>query len=132
MSSTPPEKCPVKLTVSPQQLLADLQYLAGFGRVGNGLSRALTDINLDARRWLVSRTQAATPAAEIDGVGNLVGSLTDMVLDDYTVPIPSGPVRDPLVAVLEARGFDVPKLPNATVRAFGGSLRCAYQPLVRY
>lgn len=94
---------PVKLAVNPQRMLADLQHLSGPGRAGKGVNRCA-----------------------------LVGSRTGMAPDDHMVLIPSGPVHDPLVTALEARGLDVPRLPDATVRIFVGSLRCACQPPTRY
>lgn len=55
-----------------------------------------------------------------------------LVLDEQGVLLPADAVHDPLADALRMRGFDVPRLPYGTVASFGGSLRCAYQPLARY
>jgi len=54
-----------------------------------------------------------------------------MVINADTVLLPSEEAHDPLAAALKQRKFEVPRLPYGAVYAFGGSLRCAYQPLVR-
>ena len=58
--------------------------------------------------------------------------INQLVLDDRTVVVADGEAHEPLATALKARGFDVPRLPYGVVATFGGSLRCAYQPLARY
>ena len=62
------------VAINPERLLADLERLRGFGACGNGVvRRSLTPIDLEARRWLVSRLAEAGLDAEIDGLGTVFG-----------------------------------------------------------
>ena len=54
-----------------------------------------------------------------------------LVLNDQTIVIPSEAAHDRLVGPLEQRRFEVIRLPYGSVYCFGGSFRCAHQPLVR-
>ena len=55
----------------------------------------------------------------------------NLVLDDRTVLIPAEPPHDYLAGELEKRGFEVIRLPYEAPCGFGGSFRCAHQPLIR-
>ncbi|MDP6564048.1 MAG: M20 family metallo-hydrolase [Alphaproteobacteria bacterium] len=60
--------------IDAQRLLADLRHLRSIGAQGIGVVRpALSAADMEARRWLRGRYQAAGLAATIDGVGNLLG-----------------------------------------------------------
>ncbi len=54
-----------------------------------------------------------------------------LVLDDRTVVVPAEEPHDGVAAALEARKFEVIRLPYGAVYRVGGSFRCAHQPLVR-
>ncbi|MGI9615245.1 MAG: hydantoinase/carbamoylase family amidase [Acidimicrobiales bacterium] len=62
------------LTIDPDRLLGDLRTLRRFGAVGTGVVRqSLTEVDLDARRWLCERMIDSGLDARIDGVGNVIG-----------------------------------------------------------
>jgi N-dimethylarginine dimethylaminohydrolase len=65
-------------------------------------------------------------------IAKLHCGVNHLVLDDRTVLLPASEAHDRLAQALEQRGFETPRLPYETVVSFGGSLRCAYQPLARY
>ena len=54
-----------------------------------------------------------------------------LILNDHTVLLPSEAEHDYLAGELKKRNFEVIRLPYSDVYCFGGSLRCAYQPLIR-
>jgi N-dimethylarginine dimethylaminohydrolase len=58
-------------------------------------------------------------------------AINQLVLNDRTVLLPSESEHDHLASALKSRGFDVPRIPYKGVYQFGGSFRCAYQPLRR-
>lgn len=61
-------------TIDPDRLLADLQELRSIGAVETGVVRpALSDKDMEARRWLAAKFEAAGLSATIDGVGNVYG-----------------------------------------------------------
>jgi len=61
-------------TIDPDRLMADLQELRSIGAVENGVVRpALSDKDMEARRWLAAKFEAAGLSASIDGVGNVYG-----------------------------------------------------------
>lgn len=61
-------------TINPDRLLADLTTLRRFGSHGTGVVRpSLSPVDMEARRWLCRRMQAAGLEARIDGVGNVMG-----------------------------------------------------------
>ncbi len=54
--------------------LADLHALRRIGAFKTGVHRpTYTDVDMQSRRWLIERMQAAGLAAEMDGVGNVLG-----------------------------------------------------------
>ena len=62
------------LTIDPDRLLADLRTLRSFGATGTGVVRpSLSDIDMEARRWLLGRMAEAGLDASLDGVGNVFG-----------------------------------------------------------
>jgi N-dimethylarginine dimethylaminohydrolase len=54
-----------------------------------------------------------------------------LVIDDRTVLMPAEPEHDYVARELARRGFDTPRIPYHGVYQFGGSFRCAHQPLRR-
>lgn len=61
-------------TIDPDRLMADLQELRSIGAVETGVVRpALSDKDMEARRWLARKFEQAGLAASIDGVGNVYG-----------------------------------------------------------
>ncbi len=54
-----------------------------------------------------------------------------LVLNDRTVLIPAEPEHEMVAQALRRRGFDTPRIPYRGVWQFGGSFRCAHQPLWR-
>lgn len=62
------------VAINGERLLADLKYLRSFGACGTGVvRRSLSPVDLEARRWLVSRMTEAGLEAEIDGLGTVFG-----------------------------------------------------------
>ena len=60
--------------IDGERLLADLRKLRSFGASGPGVVRpALSEIDMEARRWLAVRYGEAGLEASIDGVGNVFG-----------------------------------------------------------
>ena len=60
--------------VNPQRLLDDLHRLRSFGASGTGVVRtALSETDLESRRWLRQRFADAGLDATIDSVGNVIG-----------------------------------------------------------
>lgn len=64
-------------------------------------------------------------------VAKYAAGVNHLVLSDRAVLVPSEPEHDAVARALEARGFEVPRIPYRGAFQFGGSLRCAHQPLVR-
>ena len=61
-------------TIDAARLLADLDHLRSIGAVESGVVRpALSAKDMEARRWLKQRFEAAGLDAAIDGVGNVLG-----------------------------------------------------------
>jgi N-carbamoyl-L-amino-acid hydrolase len=60
--------------IDPDRLLADLRHLRSIGAQGKGVVRpAFSEKDMEARRWLKSKFEAAGLDASIDGVGNVLG-----------------------------------------------------------
>ncbi len=55
----------------------------------------------------------------------------NLVLDDHTVVVPEVEALDDVAAELKKRKFEVIRLPYNYPSDFGGSFRCAHQPLIR-
>lgn len=94
-------------SIDPVRLIRHLQELRQFGAEGNGVVRpSLSDVDLDSRRWLVTRMEAAGLAASIDGVGNVVGSSRNsgpaMLLGSHTDTQPEGGWLDGAMGVMHA------------------------------
>ena len=60
--------------INGERLLGDLRALRAMGAIGTGVVRpAFSDMDLQARRWLAEKYEAAGLTATIDGVGNVLG-----------------------------------------------------------
>ncbi|MGE5161504.1 MAG: hydantoinase/carbamoylase family amidase [Betaproteobacteria bacterium] len=60
--------------IDPDRLLSDLRALRAIGAQGRGVVRpAFSAADMEARRWLRARYEAAGLDATIDGVGNVLG-----------------------------------------------------------
>lgn len=55
----------------------------------------------------------------------------NLVLDDRTVVVPAEEALNPIAEALEARRFEVMRIPYRVPCMAGGSFRCAHQPLIR-
>lgn len=66
------------IEIDPRRLLDELEILRRIGGCGTGVVRqALTPADLEARRWLATRCDAAGLRVVWDGVGNLFGVAPD-------------------------------------------------------
>ena len=62
------------VSINPERLLADLQYLRKIGGVSSGVVRpAFSNKDIEAREWLKGQFEDAGLSATIDGVGNVFG-----------------------------------------------------------
>lgn len=62
------------IQIQAERLLSDLRTLAGFGAYKTGVHRpTYSSDDIAARRWLMTRMQAAGLEAGMDGVGNVFG-----------------------------------------------------------
>ncbi|MBT6909972.1 MAG: M20/M25/M40 family metallo-hydrolase, partial [Rhodospirillaceae bacterium] len=60
--------------INGERLLGDLRALRAMGAIGTGVVRpAFSDMDMQARRWLAEKYEAAGLTATIDGVGNVLG-----------------------------------------------------------
>jgi N-carbamoyl-L-amino-acid hydrolase len=60
--------------IDADRFLDDLRTLRTFGATGAGVVRpSLSPVDMEARRWLGDRLRDAGLAAEVDGVGNVLG-----------------------------------------------------------
>jgi N-carbamoyl-L-amino-acid hydrolase len=92
-------------TINPDRLLADLLVLRQFGAHGNGVVRpALSPVDMEARRWLVSRMGEAGLDACIDGVGSVFGRSRKpgpaLVIGSHTDTQPTGGWLDGAMGVI--------------------------------
>lgn len=63
--------------INSQRLMADLQELRSIGAVETGVVRqALSEKDMEARRWLKAKFEEIGLATTIDGVGNVLGRST--------------------------------------------------------
>lgn len=60
--------------INPDRLLSDLRHLRSIGAQGTGVVRpALSETDMQARRWLAGQYEALGLETSIDGVGNVLG-----------------------------------------------------------
>ena len=60
--------------INRRRLLERLEALRAFGMSGNGVVRRfLSEIDMQARRWLVAEMRQIGLEASVDGVGNVFG-----------------------------------------------------------
>jgi N-carbamoyl-L-amino-acid hydrolase len=63
------------LRINPDRLLSDLRYLRTVGAYKTGVHRpTLSPEDIYVRQWLVERMREADLNADIDGIGNILGS----------------------------------------------------------
>jgi beta-ureidopropionase / N-carbamoyl-L-amino-acid hydrolase len=95
------------LAVDEDRVVSDLRALADFGKVGTGVNRpAFSDADLAARRWLMSRMQAAGLETVIDGIGNVCGRTPDaaqsILVGSHSDSVPNGGWLDGALGVIFA------------------------------
>jgi N-carbamoyl-L-amino-acid hydrolase len=62
------------LTINPDRLVADLHRLRRFGAFKTGVHRpTFSPIDIESRHWFADRLNDAGLAADIDGIGNVIG-----------------------------------------------------------
>ena len=93
------------VVVNPDRLLADLRRLRQFGACGNGVVRqSLSPIDLESRRWLCERMDAAGLDAVIDGFGTVMGrsrqSGKALLIGSHTDTQPTGGWLDGALGVM--------------------------------
>ncbi len=91
--------------INAARLMADLRHLREFGAQGTGVVRpALSPVDLEARRWLVSRMTDAGLEATIDGVGTVFGrsrkSGPALIIGSHTDTQPTGGWLDGAMGVI--------------------------------
>jgi len=92
------------LVIDSERLMGDLRHLAEFGQVGSGVHRrALGDVDMAARAWLLERMRAAGLEAEIDGIGNVYGRTLHarrIVIGSHSDTVPKGGWLDGAMGVI--------------------------------
>jgi N-carbamoyl-L-amino-acid hydrolase len=91
--------------IDGDRLLRDLRTLRTFGATGTGVvRRSLTPVDMESRRWLLGRMREAGLAAEIDGVGNVIGRAPHagraLLLGSHTDTQPEGGWLDGAMGVI--------------------------------
>jgi hypothetical protein len=62
------------IAINGERLVSSLHKIRDFGRFGDSVvRRSLSQVDLDSREWLVRQLEGAGLAAEIDGVGTVLG-----------------------------------------------------------
>jgi N-carbamoyl-L-amino-acid hydrolase len=87
------------------RLIERLETLRSFGATGTGVVRpTYSDVDMDARRWLVEQMEAAGLDAAIDGVGNVFGRSRNpgpaIVLGSHSDTQPTGGWLDGAMGVM--------------------------------
>lgn len=95
------------MTINAERLLADLHSLREFGREGTGVHRpALSDADMTARRWLMTRMAEAGLEPVIDGLGNVLGRSPikgpAILIGSHTDTVPHGGWLDGALGVIYA------------------------------
>jgi N-carbamoyl-L-amino-acid hydrolase len=91
--------------IDGKRLIADLQQLAQFGKVGTGVNRvSFSSADIESRVWLRERLQAAGLDAAIDPVGNVRGLTAQatraVIIGSHTDSVPMGGWLDGAMGVL--------------------------------
>jgi beta-ureidopropionase / N-carbamoyl-L-amino-acid hydrolase len=91
--------------VNGDRLLSDLRNLASFGRFKTGVDRvALSEADLEARRWLMQRMQEAGLEPHMDDVANVYGrdpsARRALVIGSHTDTVPRGGWLDGALGVM--------------------------------
>jgi beta-ureidopropionase / N-carbamoyl-L-amino-acid hydrolase len=93
------------MRVNGDRLLSDLRNLASFGRFKTGVDRvALSEADLEARRWLMQRMQEAGLEPHMDDVANVYGrdpsARRALVIGSHTDTVPRGGWLDGALGVM--------------------------------
>lgn len=93
------------ITINGDRMLADLRELAQFGKVETGVHRlSLTEPDIAARKWLVSRMTEAGLDARIDGIGSVYGATPGarrtVLIGSHTDTVPKGGWLDGAMGVI--------------------------------
>jgi N-carbamoyl-L-amino-acid hydrolase len=93
--------------INDERLLSDLGELRGFGARDRGVVRqAFSEVDLESRRWLMAKMQAAGLNAMTDGVGNVIGTVSDstraLLMGSHTDTQPEGGWLDGAMGVIYA------------------------------
>ena len=91
--------------INGKRLIADLQQLAQFGKVGSGVNRvSFSAADIESRVWLRERLDAAGLDAAIDPVGNVRGLTAQaaraVIIGSHTDSVPMGGWLDGAMGVL--------------------------------
>jgi N-carbamoyl-L-amino-acid hydrolase len=91
--------------IKADRLIADLRELASIGKLGTGVDRvALSNADIEARRWLMGRMQEAGLAAQMDSVGNVYGRYPGadraILVGSHTDTVPKGGWLDGALGVI--------------------------------
>jgi beta-ureidopropionase / N-carbamoyl-L-amino-acid hydrolase len=83
------------IRINGKRLLADLRELASIGAYKTGVDRvALSPEDITARRWLVSKLEAAGLSAAMDRIGNVLGTdrrvARAILIGSHTDTVPKG------------------------------------------
>src|SRR5574338_1376723 len=93
--------------IDPERLLSDLRHLRSIGAQGKGVVRpAFSGKDMEARRWLKQKFEAAGLDASIDGVGNVLGRSRNagraLLLGSHSDTQPTGGWLDGALGVVYA------------------------------
>ncbi len=93
------------MPIRPDRLIGDLRALAEIGKYETGVHRpAFSAEDIAAREWLRDKMQEAGLAAEIDGVGNLVGRMSGVdravIVGSHSDTVPYGGWLDGALGVI--------------------------------
>src|SRR5205814_7107572 len=91
--------------INGDRLLSDLRELATIGKFQTGVDRvAFSGADIEARRWLVAKLQAAGLDASMDRIGNVLGRYpnvaTAVLVGSHTDTVPKGGWLDGALGVV--------------------------------
>jgi beta-ureidopropionase / N-carbamoyl-L-amino-acid hydrolase len=95
------------MNINEDRALADLHKLATFGKVGRGVNRpALSDADIEARKWLRDRMNECGLEAAVDSVGTVYGrspgAKAAILLGSHSDSVPMGGWLDGALGVIFA------------------------------
>lgn len=109
--------------INRRRLLERLEALRAFGMSGNGVVRRfLSEIDMQARRWLVAEMRQIGLEASVDGVGNVFGRSPNpapaLLLGSHSDTQPTGGWLDGALGVIYALEIAQALGENADTRAY--------------